>query len=157
MLEAPGDQARDRILLGLSRIAGAPGFSGTGLAVGEWNASGDWAVLKQIETSEFLLSASGGSDAFIESIPDSLRLVHTGSSGSGTVNLPLTLDTAELILRAADGEILGDVDSEALRQEVESFAAKLRRQSADRALVVDPAGVAEQVVRKGSSLERLQT
>jgi serine/threonine protein kinase len=156
MLDTPGDQARDRILLGLSRIAGAPGFSGRGLAVGEWNASGEWAVLKQIEETEFLLESSGGSDPFIESIPDSLRLVHQGSSGTGTLNLPLTLDTAELILRAADGEILGDVDSEALRQEVESFAAKLRRQSSDRALVVDPAGVAEQVVRKGSSLERVQ-
>jgi len=154
MVQSPDSDARDRILLGLSRIAGAPGFSDQGLAVGERRSGGSWAVLKLIDGGEFSLVADGGVDVYIESIADSLRLVHVGPQGVGTANLPLTLDTAELILRAADGEILGDVDSEALRQEVEAFAAKLRRQAAESALIVDPAGVAEQVMRRGGNLER---
>lgn len=155
MVQDPREAARDRILLGLSRIAGAPGFSGHGLAVGERSRSGNWAVLKQIDANEFVLDAGGRANPYIESVPDRLRLIHKGTSGVGVANLPLTLDTAELILRAADGEILGDAESEALRQEVEAFAAKLRRQLADAALVVDPAGVAERVVRRDGALERV--
>jgi serine/threonine protein kinase len=155
MVQEPDDDARDRILLGLSRIAGAPGFSGSGLGIGERSGSGNWAVLKQLDEKEFVLSSSGGPDPYIESIADRLKLVHIGANGNGAANLPLTLDTAELILRAADGEILGDAHSEALRQEVEAFAAKLRRQLADSALIVDPAGVAERVVRRAGTLQRV--
>jgi serine/threonine protein kinase len=155
IVQEPNDAARDRILLGLSRISGAPGFSGSGLAIGERSGNGSWAVLKQIDASEFVVSPGGGSDTYVESIHDRVSLVPVGASGLGTANLPLTLDTAELILRAADGEILGDAYSEALRQEVEAFAAKLRRQLADSALIVDPAGVAERVTRVGGTLERV--
>lgn len=154
MLNAPDERARDRILLGISRIAGAPGFNESGLAVGEAAKNSAWAVLKRIASTEFSVDSLGGHDPYLESIPDRLQLLHHGSEDGEAVDLILNLDTAEIILRAADGELLGDAQSDALRQEIDAFAAKLRRQSADKALVVDPAGVSEEVLRRGGALER---
>ncbi len=54
--------------------------------------------------------------------------------------LRITLDTAELLLRSADGEILGDRASAALRQEIEGFGNRLRLQPARSVRIVDGAG-----------------
>jgi hypothetical protein len=54
--------------------------------------------------------------------------------------LRITLDTAELLLRAADGEVLGDPGSAALRQEIEGFGNRLRLQPATSVRVIDGGG-----------------
>ena len=46
--------------------------------------------------------------------------------------LTLTLDTAEIILRAADGELVNDLASDAIRQEIDSFVSQLARQPSHR-------------------------
>jgi hypothetical protein len=128
---------RERILLGLSRLLGAPGYSGTGLAVSDEGAGGTWAVLKEIPGSEFSLARLERPSDYVEWRPDSLRLRHeTGSS------LILTLDTFELVLRAVDGDLIGDVAAGSVRQEIETFASALRRSPAGSVHVVNPAGTA---------------
>lgn len=57
----------------------------------------------------------------------------------------LTLDTFELVLRVADGDLIGDSAADSVRQEIETFAAALRRSPADAVSIVNPAGLARRV------------
>ena len=109
MLASPNQSARDRILLGVSRIAGAPGYSQPGLAIGEQQPGGGWAVLKTIDSHHFTLTASGGQARFVESIPDLLTLSYRGDA-----ELQLALDTAR---------------SSCARQTARSWVTSTRRQS----------------------------
>lgn len=141
------DVALPRLLLGASRIVGAPRYSGTGLAIKEGDPSSGWAVLKEIPSDQFRLKLHGGTAAYVEAIADRLTLQHEAGS-----RLPLTLDTVEIVLRAADGEVLNDVHSDAVRQDLDGFAAQLRRQSATVVRIIDPAGSASTAVRRGQSI-----
>ena len=66
----------------------------------------------------------------------------------------LTLDTIELLLRCADGELLGDSGSLTMKREIEGFAAELRRQPSRAVRIVDPTGhgvgavVEQDIIRK---------
>ncbi|WP_406075316.1 protein kinase domain-containing protein [Micromonospora sp. NBC_01638] len=148
MLRHPEDDAAlPRLLLGASRIVGAPRYDGTGLAIKEGDRGSGWAVLKEIPSDQFRLEVHGGTKSYVESIPDRLTLQHDAGS-----RLPLTLDTVELVLRAADGEVLNDVHSDAVRQDLDGFAAQLRRQSATVVRIVDPAGSASTAVLRGQHI-----
>lgn len=132
---------RERLLLGLSRLLGAPGYSGTGLAVSDQGTGSTWAVLKEIPGGEFVLLVVEQPSTYVEWRPDALRLKHdTGSS------LVLTLDTFEMVLRIADGDLTGDAAAGSVRQEIEAFAAALRRSPAGSVYIVNPAGVARRAV-----------
>lgn len=141
--------AKDRMLLGVSRIAGAAGYSGSNLAVGEVDRVNGWAVLKEVPGDEFSLEVSGEGAEFVESIPDHLSLSH--DSGA---ELRLSLDTAEMILRAADGELLSDLHSDAVRREVDAFAMQLLKQPAGAVRVIDPAGIEDRIYREETALVR---
>lgn len=131
------ERIRERILLGLSRLLGAPGYSGTGLAVSDQGTGGTWAVLKEIPGIEFALGRVERPSGYVEWRPDALRLKHDAGS-----SLILTLDTFELVLRVADGDLIGDTAAGSVRQEIETFAAALRRSPAGSVHVVNPAGIA---------------
>jgi hypothetical protein len=60
-------------------------------------------VVKELPADEFLLSPATSPSEYVESFADQLVLRH--QSGP---RLRIPLDTAELLLRAAEGEILGD-------------------------------------------------
>lgn len=146
------DRTRERILLGLSRLLGAPGYSRTGLAVTDQGAGGTWAVLKEIPGSEFTLARVERPSSYVEWRPDALRLKH--HSGSSLI---LTLDTFELVRRVADGDLIGDTAAGSVRQEIETFAAALRRSPAASVHVVNPAGAtrrAEVTADRRIALER---
>lgn len=145
-----GEKVRDRLLLGLSRILGAAGYTGPDLALSDGSAGGTWAVLKELPADQFQLEVVGGESKYLETRADALRLTH------GPASLSLTLDTAELILRAADGELLGDSESAAVRQEIEWFASELRRRQADVVRVVEPSGRSH-TVRSSDGHIRLET
>jgi len=147
MLEDPRTQSKERLLLGLSRMVGASGFSGGGLAISAGDPSKDWAVLKTLDEAQFELRAPFSDTAFVEAVPDRLVLSHA----SGAV-IELTLDTAEIILRAADGELLDDSYSDAIRQEIDGFTSMLRRQPSVAVLVVDGLGNPVEVTRVGTSI-----
>jgi hypothetical protein len=147
LVDANDDRHLDRLLLGASRLVGAPLYNRGGFAIREGDLSSGWAVLKAIPKDKFTLHADGGGRDYVESIPDRLTLKH--EAGPST---PLTLDSVELLLRAADGEILNDVHSDAVRQELDGFAAQLRRQSATNVQIIDPAGAAAAAVRQGQRI-----
>jgi len=131
------DAIRGRILLGLSRLLGAPGYQGNGLAVADEGERRAWVVLKEIPGREFSLERVEHPSAYVEWRADALRLRHSSRSA-----LILTLDTFELVLRAADGDLIEDNAAGTVRQEIETFAAALRRSPAASVHVVNPAGTA---------------
>jgi len=45
-----------------------------------------------------------------------------------------------MVLRAADGEVLADVDSDAVRQEIDGFTARVGYEGAHTVQIVDPVG-----------------
>ncbi len=135
------EKTRARVLLGLSRLLGAPGYRGANLAVADQGAGGTWAVLKEIPASDFTLEQVSRHSEYVESRPDALRLRH--DSGPALI---LTLDTVELVLRVADGDLIGDSASDSVRQEIETFAAGLRHSPASAVRIVDPAGTARRAV-----------
>lgn len=151
MLAMPTEADRRRLLLGLSRIVGASGFSGDGLAIAAGERNEVWAVLKTIPSDFFELRLPGSSSSFVEGVPDRVALVHRDGP-----RLDLSLDTAELVLRASDGELLDDVYSDAVRQEIEGFAAQLSTQPSDRVLVIDEVGSAVAAYRNGQNIELVE-
>ncbi|MDN4489695.1 protein kinase [Demequina sp. SYSU T00068] len=128
-------QARDRILLGISRLAGAFGYGDSGLAMSSGADGAQWAILHTVPASEFDVDAPTVDGEFIETMQDQLLLTHS----QGAV-LNLTLDTVEIILRAADGEIVNDVGADATRQEIDSFVNQLKRRPSQSAQIVDSSG-----------------
>ena len=147
-LQDPGqDNFLDDVLLGISRIAGAPGYDQLGLAIASRLGKGIWAVLKIVDRTEFELSARKGDDSFVEAIPEFLELRNQAGA-----KLEIPLDTFELILRAANGELLNDPYSDALRQEIEGFAAQLYQQPSAELILVDPFGTKIGARREGSDV-----
>jgi hypothetical protein len=139
------EKAQPRFIAGLSRVLGYVGYDGAGVALRDqaYDAPTVRAivVIKELDATEFKLAADGARSPYIESFPDLLMLRH--SSGA---ELRINLDTAELLLRAADGEILGDLASEAIRQEVAGFGNRLRREPAHAVRVIDGSGRALKAV-----------
>ena len=139
LLDGPAeqlDELRGQLLLGLSRLLGAPGYRGTEFAVADRASGGTWAVLKQSKADEFTLESVRRPSAHIESRPDELRLRHAASG----LALALTLDTFEVVLRVADGDLIGDGSADSVRQEIEGFAAAIRRNPTSSVTIVNPAG-----------------
>jgi hypothetical protein len=128
------------ILLGVSRVLAFVAYTDRGHLALRDRVFDDPAVrsivvIKELPAAQFELVAATTSSAFVESFPDQLELRH--SSGA---RLRITLDTAELLLRSADGEVLGDTASAALRQEIEGFGNRLRLEPAHTVRIVDLAG-----------------
>lgn len=129
------DRGLERLLLGISHMVGAPGFRGHGLAFSAAGTGSSWAILHTIPVDSFELDVPHRPQPFVETIPDTLQLKH--SSGARFV---LTLDTAEMILRAADGELVNDQASDAIKQEIDAFVGQLSRQPSTEAQIVDSSG-----------------
>ncbi|MCO5546624.1 hypothetical protein L7F22_000054 [Adiantum nelumboides] len=132
--------ALPRMLLGVSRILAYPGYDGAQLALRD-RAYDDPSVraivvVKELEAGEFRLEPAASPSPYVESFTDQLVLRHPGSNA----RLRVTVDVAEVLLRAADGEIVGDTASAALRQEIEGFGNRLRLQPARSVRVVDGSG-----------------
>ena len=129
-------QSRSRILAGMSRLVGAFGYADPGLALSSKSAAGDWSVLRVVPEEDFVVEPSAASSAYVESLSDSVLLTHLPRGRT----FALTLDTAEIILRAADGELINDAGSDAIRQEIDGFVSQLSREPSPSALIIDSAG-----------------
>ncbi|TNC16607.1 hypothetical protein FHE66_14620 [Georgenia sp. 311] len=142
------EATRAQVLLGLSRILGAPGYSGSGLALRDGESHG-WSVLREIDRPAFELRPLPVLERFVEQQADALRLEHPLAS------LTLSLDSYELVRRASDGEILGDAGAKAVTLELSAFGDALRATPGRRVQVIDPAGrpnavrVEHGVIRRG--------
>ena len=141
---------KKKILLGISKVAGAVGFSDSGVAIRTGNMRTDWSVLKVIAESEFEVSAAEINEAgYIEDSPDKLILVHVETG----IVLGLSLDSFEVLLRAAEGEILADNYSDAVIKEVEGFASQLRDVRSTSVSVIDPIGNGVLATEKDGHIE----
>jgi hypothetical protein len=126
-------QILPRILQGLSRVLGAVGYNGPNLALQDGESNG-WAVLREIPADDFRLDRRPDASPFIEQQEDELVLMHSRAQ------LTLTLDSVELILRAADGELINDDAANAIKLELSLLAEKLMLEPALTAIIVNPAG-----------------
>jgi hypothetical protein len=147
ILGNPDQDSLNQLLLGISRIVGAIGYSSQGLAISSSEKGSEWVVLKIIESDLFSLQLPRYPTNYVESFTDSVVLNHKDGA-----SLSITLDIAEMILRAATGEILNDPYSETIRQEIEGFAAQVRRQPSNEALIVDPVGVVTIALRENNKI-----
>ncbi|GAA1826610.1 protein kinase domain-containing protein [Microlunatus capsulatus] len=136
---------RDRLLLGISRLLGAPGYRSSGLAFGVGAGDSSWAILHAIESEAFTVHVADPTHPYVETMADLLELRHK----SGAHTLRLNLDTAEMILRAADGELVDDSASDAIRQEIDAFVGQLSRHPAKAAHIVDSSGSVTTATRRG--------
>ncbi|MHA6618549.1 protein kinase domain-containing protein [Pseudonocardia sp. DLS-67] len=132
--------ALPRMLLGVSRVLAFVGYPDEGTLalrdrVFEDPAVRSIVVIKELHASEFELRSATAEALYVESFPDQLELRHRSGA-----RLRITLDTAELLLRSADGEVLGDAASAALRQEIEGFGNRLRLEPAQTVRIVDGSG-----------------
>lgn len=149
---AEPETTRDRLLLGISRLAGAFGYLDSGLAMSSGMPDAAWAVLHTIPLEQLAVEQPKGSHPFVETIPDRLSLVHKAGP-----RLDLTLDTAEIILRAADGELVDDLGSDSIRQEIDSFVNQLAKQPSDAVRVVDASGSVAVARRVGETIRLEQS
>lgn len=131
---------KSRILRGVSRLIGAYGYDGPNLAVSQERGHSDWAVLKPNLEQEFTLRVNDFDSHYVEFSPDLLILTHLSGA-----QLNISLDTAEVVLGAADGGLFGDYDTDAVRFDVEGFGVKLLRQVSENVIVVEPSGVAHEI------------
>jgi hypothetical protein len=131
---------KSRILKGVSRLIGAYGYDGPNLAVSQERGHSDWAVLKPNFEQEFTLKANDFDSQYVEFSPDLLILTHVSGA-----QLNISLDTAEVVLGAADGGLFGDYETDAVRFDVEGFGVKLLRQVSENVIVVEPSGVAHEI------------
>ena len=133
--ERKTEQMKSRLLLGISRLAGATGFRSSGLAVRTSDNSEKWTVIKVVNSSEFEIVFPNRNDSYVEYVPDHFDIRHENGA-----TFVVSLDSAELLLRAADGEILSDFYSDSIIQEVQGFTDQIRRSNASEVRIVDPIG-----------------
>jgi serine/threonine protein kinase len=157
-LDALSDPAAalPRMLLGVSRVLAFVGYPDEGALALRDRVFDDPAVrsivvIKELPAAEFELRAATAAAPFVESFPDQLELRHRSGP-----RLRITLDTAELLFRSDDGEVLGDAASAALRQEIEGFGNRLRLEPAQKVRIVDGSGssVVAGVVAGGGIVRR---
>jgi len=122
-----------KILLGLSRLLGAFGYEGENLALQDGQNDG-WAVLREMSASEFKLEQRPLPSPYVEQQSDEFLLSHPRA------RLTLTLDSVEMVLRAADGELINDAAANAIKLELLLFANRLMLHPASAAIIVNPAG-----------------
>ena len=136
-LFSPTAYTKERILHGISKVVGAIGFDEPGVAISASQQRTDWSVLKVIEETEFeLRNVALNDQKYIEFASDKLLLVHIGTQ----ISLQLSLDSFEMLIRAAEGEILADNYSDAVIKEVEGFASQLRAVRSSSVSIIDPIG-----------------
>lgn len=136
-----------KLLLGISRLQGLAGFVEEGLAFQVTTASSKWAVVTVLDESEFKIKIPQLDKIYLEAIPDRLDLEHA----RGT--LQIHLDLAELVLRAADGMVLGKTQNPRELSEISAFVSKLRQTPAHDIQIIRPSGAKAKVSSKDGKIE----
>ena len=129
------ERTRARLLLGMSRLVGAFGYTDDGLAMSSGMPRAAWAILHTVPAVEFTVSIDDARSPYVETIADQLTLTHVSNP-----SITLSLDTAEIILRAADGELVNDLATDAILEEIEAFVSQLARRPSMEARIVDSSG-----------------
>lgn len=147
LLENPTENAKARILLGMSRIVAAPGFLARGLAIRAVRTKSDWALLKVVDNENFRLVKVPTYSNYVETFPDRVELEFIGNGGNEVVHsIVLTLDLAEVILRAADGQIFNDLVSDSAVEELLGFALVVAASNTQEVQIASPSGLLTRAV-----------
>ena len=145
MLWKPDEASRNRLLLGISKIVAAPGFEGSGLAVRSVRNRSEWTLLQVVLEKNFGLVRVVSDSEFVETYPDYVDLQFGSSGADGAFesvrSLRVTVDVAEVILRAADGQMFDDVVSDGIVEEIRAFALGTASGNTREMLVTSPSGM----------------
>jgi hypothetical protein len=145
MLWNPDSASRDRLLLGISKIVAAPGYEGTGLAVRTVRNKSEWTLLRVVSEDRFSLYRPMNNSEFVEQFPDYVDLQFGSRNADGTFQrsqfLRVTLDLAEVVLRAASGQMFDDIVSDGVIEEIRAFALGAASGNAREVLLTSPSGV----------------
>jgi hypothetical protein len=146
----PTKKTKESVLLGISKVVGAIGFRDSGVAIRAGNLRTDWSVLKVIAESEFTITVEATTSAdYLESVSEQLTLTHVDTQ----ISVGLSLDSFEMLLRAAAGEVLADNYSDAVIKEVEGFTSQLREVRSTSVSIIDPIGNAVLATEKDGRIE----
>lgn len=126
---------KSRVLGGMSRLVGSPGYSREGLAIAGSDQNSVSAVLKVVAENEFILRRPQAQSRYVEVFDDVLELEHEGKA-----KMVMTLDLFELIMRAESGEIFNSTAASALIQDIEAFTAQLRSRPSREVLIYNAIG-----------------
>jgi hypothetical protein len=95
-----------------------------------------WTLIKEIDEDSFSLRLEPSPSDVVEFVPDSAFLVNDEVGAE----LRVTLDMAEVLLRASEGELFGDDDSLAIRQQAHAYLDRVSQSKGDRATLLSPSG-----------------
>jgi energy-coupling factor transporter ATP-binding protein EcfA2 len=149
MDHADGENLKVRLLEGLSKLSGIFLQDQDGLRVASQRVDPLWTLIKSIGSDQFSLRAPSLPTSGIEFLPDSAVLAHDELGAE----LRVTLDMAEVLLRAADGELFGDTDSLALRQQALAFVERVAQSRGDKATLVSPSGEQFKIESRNGRIE----
>jgi hypothetical protein len=145
MLWNPDQASRDRLLLGISKIVAAPGYEGAGLAVRTVRNKSEWTLIRVVSQDRFSLYRPLSDSEFVEQFPDFVDLQFGNHNSDGTFQpnqyLRVTLDLAEVVLRAASGQMFDDIVSDGVIEEIRAFALGAASGNAREVLLTSPSGV----------------
>jgi hypothetical protein len=145
MLWNPDSASRDRLLLGISKIVAAPGYEGGGLAVRTVRNKSEWTLLRVVSEDRFSLRRPTNDSEFVEQFPDFVDLQFDSRNADETFQhshfLRVTLDLAEVVLRAASGQMFDDIVSDGVIEEIRAFALGAASGNAREVLLTSPSGL----------------
>lgn len=145
-----------QILRGLSRLLGATSLHDRGLAIPLGDREASWKVQREFELSRFKLEVERNDGSFVEVAADSLRLVFQSEEDSETfsrVEMLLSLDDFELIMRSDAGEVINDVYSRAVIAKFMGFASRLRLRETSTVTLIGPSSEIVTAMLSGTKIE----
>jgi serine/threonine protein kinase len=141
-----------QVLHGLSRLSSSHLPYRNGLCVVDADSKSGWSVIKVIPETDFKLSVFEETATYFETTPEFLQLTHIPTN----LHFRFTIDSFELVLRSARGEIFNDQVSASIRFDLANFATMLLRSPVHEVLVMDPGGSFHKVLSNGSVIELLE-
>jgi serine/threonine protein kinase len=145
------EPAKNKLLQGLSRLFGAQAIQGEGLWLSGRKTTENWEFLRRLSVDQFVLATPITHHKWTEAFPNVLELTFHGTQGK--IKLPINLDVFEVVMRAADGEIFGDVDSAATIQFLEPVMRRIGQDSGFGGVLVSPLGIKHIVEVVDNSIE----
>ena len=128
------DGFRLALLSGLSNLSGVHIGVENGFAVAAEAINPSWRLIRSLKSEEFRIVPPADGGRWMEQLTDELKLYHDRLG----LELSITLDMAELLLRASNGEIFDDAASAPLRNQALSFVNRLAQSRGESAYLLSP-------------------
>lgn len=149
-----------RILRGLSRVLGAQAPNTDTLSITLSDRAELWKVQREFDRDSFEIEVNRVHGEFVEVAADSLRLIYRSSRASDAANpieIHLSLDDIELILRADEGEVFNDIYSKSVITKFMGFASRLRLRETNTVTLVGPSDTTVKAELSGTQIRLTST